>query len=95
MTDLKKTLEFYANEDNHDYELHYDMCEIDESEVMKDYGVRAKTALSDPSEVKNTLKFYANEENHEYEIHYDMCEITESEVMKDLGKKARESLASL
>lgn len=95
MAEIKEALEFYANEDNHDYGIDYDMCEIDESEVMKDYGKKAKAALSDPSKVKGALEFYANEDNYEYYLHYDMCEVIESEVMKDYGGKAQKALVKM
>lgn len=92
MADMKKALEFYANEDNHEYEIDYDMCDIDESEVMKDYGAVASNALKGLGDVKLALAFYANEDNYEYELHYDMADITESEVMKDYGAVARKVL---
>ncbi|CDQ39508.1 hypothetical protein [Virgibacillus salexigens] len=41
----KQTLEFYADESNHEYEVTYDMADVIESEVMKDYGNKAREAL--------------------------------------------------
>lgn len=98
LSKMKSALAFYAHEENHYYSLDYDMCDMDESEVTKDYGNKAGHALdvfentNSIDVLKTALNFYAKEENHYYSLDYDMCDVDESEVTKDYGKKARSAL---
>lgn len=43
---LRKALEFYADEEKYEYELTYDMAEIDGAEILKDSGRIARAALN-------------------------------------------------
>jgi hypothetical protein len=43
---LRDALQFYANEDNHEYEAAYGKASVMESEVMEDYGKIARQALN-------------------------------------------------
>ena len=41
----ESVLEFYADEENHEYEVTYDMADVIESHVMKDNGELAREVL--------------------------------------------------